>query len=159
MNQWMLFTDGSVNTKTKTGYGAYLLMSDEEYETPGHHPVIHLKRFAHTSSTKLELQTLLWALENIQTCCCNLKIYTDSQNLIRLPDRRIRLEASDYRSKKNIRLKNHLLYREFYKKTDCLNCQFIKIKGHKRSSDKDRIDHFFSYVDKASRHALRKEGN
>jgi len=37
------------------------------------------------------------------------------------------------------------------------DCRFIKVRGHKRSIQKDDIDQIFSIVDRASRNALRKE--
>ena len=39
---------------------------------------------------------------------------------------------------------------------DHLECNFIKVKGHKRSHQKTEIDQYFSLVDKASRKALRQ---
>jgi ribonuclease HI len=72
-----------------------------------------------------------------------------------LPGRRDRLEQNDYRSKKNRRLSNYKLYQEFYRMIDQLDCEFVKIRGHQVSNQKEYIDRLFTLVDKASRHALR----
>jgi len=47
------------------------------------------------------------------------------------------------------------LYQEFYRITNLLNCQIIKVKGHKSSSLKNKIDFFFTLVDRAARNGLR----
>ena len=118
-----------------------------------------MKRFEHTSSTKLELQTLLWALNETITLAnssdISLTIYTDSQNIIGLPRRRARLEQNNYFSSKNKRLNNYELYQDFYRLTDKLNCKFIKVIGHQASRKKDEVDKLFGLVDQASRRALR----
>ncbi len=59
-------------------------------------------------------------------------------------------------SRTNKRIKNHELYKEFYKITDLLDCDFVKVKGHKKQEAKDEIDKIFTLVDKASRNALRE---
>ncbi len=49
---------------------------------------IKTKKFENTSSTKLELETLLWALSEINLDNCKIIIYTDCQNIIGLKERR-----------------------------------------------------------------------
>ncbi|HUV78255.1 MAG TPA: RNase H family protein [Desulfobacterales bacterium] len=151
----MLFTDGSVNTHSKIGYGAYLAVSERGLSLDSLRPRVKWRRFEHTSSTKMELQTLLWALSDIQALGSRVIVYTDSQNIMGLQGRRDRLEKNDYRSKKNKRLKNYALYQEFYRMTDQLDCEFVKVRGHRVSNQKDDIDRLFTLVDRASRNALR----
>lgn len=155
MDEIFLFTDGSVNTLKKIGFGAYLIVKDINQPIEIVNNSVKVKRFEETSSTKLEIQTLLWALSEIIISEKKLIIYTDSQNIIKLPDRRKRLEQNNYYSKNNTRLKNHSLYQEFYKKADQLGFEIIKLRGHLKSDKKDKIDKLFSIVDKASRNALR----
>ena len=66
MKNIYLFTDGSVHTKSKLGYGAYLFIKDDLifHESMKHE--VFLKSFTETSSTKLELQALIWALNENQ---------------------------------------------------------------------------------------------
>jgi ribonuclease HI len=155
MDELMLFTDGSVNTHSNIGYGAYLAVSERGLSLDSLRPRVKVRRFEHTSSTKLELQTLLWALGDIQALRSRVIVYTDSQNIIGLQGRRDRLEQNDYRSKKNRRLNNYKLYQEFYRMTDQLDCEFVKVRGHQVSNQKDDIDRLFTLVDRASRNALR----
>ena len=157
MSEQMLFTDGSVNPQSKIGYGACLFIVDQNSDLVVLKRQVIVKRFENTSSTKLELQTLLWALNNIQLSAGKLTIYTDSQNIIGLPGRREHFEKNDYRSKNNKRLNNYQLYQEFYKIIDQLDYQLIKVSGHKVLKQKDDIDKLFTLVDRASRNALRAD--
>ena len=147
-----LFTDGSVNTKTKVGLGAILITN--ELEWPVNSKVL-LKEFNNTSSTTLEIQILLWALRQIEDQR-NVKVYTDSQNTLRLIERKTRLIKNDFKSKTGKELNNAALYRQFYSETERLNIQLYKVKGHNKSINKDLIAQIFGIVDKESRKALRQ---
>lgn len=155
MDELMLFTDGSVNTHSNIGYGAYLAVPEGGLSLDSLRMSVKVRGFEHTSSTKLELQTLLWALSDIQALGSRVIVYTDSQNIMGLQGRRDRFEQNDYRSKKNKRLNNYELYQEFYRMTDQLDCEFVKVRGHKVSNQQDDIDRLFTLVDRASRNALR----
>jgi len=155
----MLFTDGSVNTHSKIGYGAYLAVSEAGVSLDSLKKRVKVKRFENTSSTKLELQTLLWALGDIRALGNKIIVYTDSQNILSLQRRRDRFEQNDYRSSNNKKIKNHELYKKFYSITDKLDCEFFKVRGHMVSSGKDDIDRLFTLVDRASRNALRADNN
>ena len=155
VDELMLLTDGSVDTQSNIGYGAYLAVSDCGLSLDSLRARVKVRRFEHTSSTKLELQTLLWALRDIQALGGKVIVYTDSQNIMGLQGRRERFEQNNYRSKNNRRLNNYELYQEFYKVTDQLNCKFVKVRGHQVSNQKDDIDRLFTLVDRASRNALR----
>jgi len=157
MDELKLFTDGSVDTQSNIGYGAYLVVSQHGLPLDTLRSHVKVRRFENTSSAKLELQTLLWALSKIQDLGSRVIVYTDSQNIIGLPGRRDRLEQNDYRSKKNRRLSHCELYQEFYRRVDQLDCEFVKVHGHRVSNQKDDIDKLFSLVDKVSRHALRRD--
>lgn len=161
MTHFQVFTDASVNTLSKVGYGAYLVISDPNISIDTLQERVKTKRFEQTSSTKLELQILLWSLQETIQLADNrdisLTIYSDCQNIIGLPDRRRALEQRHYLTSKNKLLNNHELYQEFYRLTSNINCKFIKVVGHKVSSEKDKIDRVFTLVDKASRRALRAE--
>ena len=154
-----LFTDVSVNSQSKVGYGAYLLVSEQNCSVEQLKNQVKTKRFEQTSSTKLELQSLLWALNDTNTLAptneLDLTIYTDCQNIISLPARQAHLEQTQFLTSKNKLLNHYLLYQEFYQLTSVLQCRFIKLAGHQRASQKQWIDRVFSLVDKASRQALR----
>ena len=157
MKKIKLFTDSSVNPQEKIGFGSFLLLNNDETKAfEDLKKDIKLKRFENTSSTKLELQTLLWALDEIEDKNIIIEIYTDCQNIIGLENRRDKLEKNHFYSTSGKLMNNHELYKNFYEKLDKLNLTFIKVKGHKKNSLKDEIDNIFNLVDRASRNALRE---
>lgn len=148
-----LLTDGSVDPKSGVGFGAYLTFSGTLQCFDSLSNQVKVRRFEKTSSTRLEIQTLLWALSEIQAQ--DIISYTDSQNIAGLFSRREKLVKNDYYSRAGMLLHNHELYREFFELTDKLRIQFRLISGHKPSADKNQTDKIFSIVDRASRKALR----
>ena len=154
--QIYLFTDGSVNPQSGIGFGAYLLLEKKEFLSSELEKKINIKKFDNTSSTQLELETLLWALDDINLKNFKIVVYTDCQNIIGLNERRDRFEKNNYMTAKGSVIKNHELYKDFFKRLDILDCEFIKVKGHKKASVKNEIDKIFTLVDRATRMALRK---
>ncbi len=160
-----IFTDGSVNPQTKVGAGACLITNS--LTTPLATLSTHLCTtcFTDTSSTQLELLTLLWAFELVTQhhpmLSDNKRIphrytfYTDSQNIVGLRQRRQVLEKKQFLNKQGEPLNNHLLYQQFFTLTATVDCEFVKVKGHQRSSQRDEIEKIFSLVDNAARKALR----
>lgn len=161
MKRVHVFTDGSVNTKTGIGYGAYFFVCGMCLPNDLSVVSVQTKRFGETSSTKLELETLLWALDEVSSQFMvedvDIVIYTDSQNIIGLPSRRERLERQSYMSSKGKRLKNYQLYQAFYRVTSRYECQLIKVKGHQPKMQMNNTAKLFGLVDQASRRALRHE--
>jgi len=155
MQQLQLFTDGSVNNQSKIGYAAYLFISSDKESLETLQKKLKIKRFENTSSTKLELQILVYALNELKDTNSIIQVFTDSQNIISLIDRRVKMEKNNYLTKANKLIINSELYKEFYNLIDRFNCEFIKIKGHKKASEKTKLDQIFTLVDRASRKALR----
>ncbi len=166
MNRFALFTDISFNPKMNIGFGAYLFIAQADIETVSYDSIqknIITNIFHSNSSTKLELENLLWALDEVENANktdelkSNLIIYTDSQCIAGLMGRRFQLEGSDFTSKaKNRELNNTGLYQRLYRHHDKLEFEIIKLKGHLKSSEKDRLHILFSLVDKKSRKSLRQ---
>ena len=165
MNKIKIFTDSSVDPKLKVGFGAFLVLeniekhnNDDEHGKHDEH--IETKQFIDTSSTKLELQTFLWAFDEVSSkydlSNIAFEVYTDCQNIVQLEKRREKLENNDYKSKTGKESKNKDLYKRFFKIIDSCEITFIKVKGHKKNSLKDSVDKIFNLVDKQSRHELRE---
>ena len=148
-----LFTDGSVSPKSGIGFGAYLAYPNSLENLVELGDLIRVKRFENTSSTKLELQTLLWALSEIPER--QVVSYTDSQNIAGLLSRKERLIENDFCSSSGRKIRNHELYGKFFEFIETLDIRFQLLSGHKPSHEKDRMDEVFSIVDRASRNALR----
>ena len=167
MSNFALFTDVSVNPQRKLGVGGYLLVpvpfleSDpDDIEQCELSARLKIKRFAETSSTKLEVQTVLWALEDVREELIDatpgsLQMYTDSQCVAGLMRRRDSLTNSDFIAKRSGRpLPHATLYREFYAAYDRLGFQLIKVPGHSPASTHDTVRRVFSCVDREVRKAL-----
>jgi ribonuclease HI len=159
VNNVILFTDGSVDTKTHIGFGAYLAVENVEIPAVDLIAKVKTKQFDNTSSSVLEVQTLLWAIDDgissNKEKTMKLVIYTDSQNILGLLTRRKKLEQRDYYTNSGKRLKNATIYQHFYNVIDRYDCQIIKVDGHKPLHGKNDIEKIFTLVDKASRQALR----
>jgi ribonuclease HI len=164
-----LFTDVSLDTGHKCGIGAYLFIPVSFFREKNHSisreeiaEKLKIRRFQNTSSTKLEVQTVLWALDEIEKTIpkqgpMTLHIYTDSQCVVGLPGRRSRLSSCGFRSKKTGQsLKNADLYRTFYEHQDRTGFTIIKVAGHTRASSRDTVHHIFACVDQEARNALKR---
>jgi ribonuclease HI len=158
----LIFSDASVDPKLQTGFGAYLAFAESELDSMADADSLHrklkIKQFKATSPTPLEIETLLWALQDVMPQAPgNITLFTDSQSIIELPRRRIRLEQSGFSGAASGKtLKHAELYRAFYQLQDRLAFKLVKLKGHSKRADKTRLDRVFAYVDKASRKALRE---
>jgi len=167
MNSFALFTDVSLNPQRKLGVGGYLFVPvsflANESQAIGPDDVsdrLKTERFAETSSTTLEVQTVLWALEQareelIGPAGGGLEIYTDSQCVAGLLGRRAVLERGDFVAKRSGRpLANAALYRAFYAAHDRMGFQVNKVAGHSPAGSHDTIHRIFSFVDQGVRRAL-----
>jgi len=168
MKNHSLFTDASLNPGLKAGVGGYLLVPESLIKNPSHlinlselEEIMVLRRFENTSSTTLEVQTVLWALEEY---CIGptipesgkLQIYSDSQCVEGLLPRRARLESSGFHSRGGHRLlKNASLYATYYEFHDRLKFDVTKVAGHTPSRSRNTVQYIFSFIDKKVRKALK----
>ncbi|MDH4230760.1 MAG: GIY-YIG nuclease family protein [Nitrospirota bacterium] len=164
IKDFALFTDVSVSPGLRLGVGAYVMIPASFLESPPgviRRPEItgqlQVKRFEDTSSTRLELQAVLWALTEIrQEPRGSLTIYSDSQCVSGLLKRKPRLLATGFLSKKtNRQLGNASLYRTFYELHDESGFHVVKVAGHSASRAHDTAHRIFSFVDKEARKALK----
>lgn len=167
MNSLALFSDVSLDPKRKLGVGGYLVVPTSFIETSpeiikGSEIAERLvvQNFEGTSCTRLEVQTVLWAIEACSEILKDsrpgkLDVYSDSQCVAGLLRRRPGLEANGFLSKRtNNLLKNASLYRKFYEFHDRIGFKVIKVAGHTRSCSHDTVHRIFSFVDKEVRKAL-----
>jgi len=168
MNHFALFTDVSVNPQLKLGIGGYLLLplqylevDPDDVQRGEISAGLKTRRFEDTSSTRLEVQTVLWALEDLElelagSVLDGLRIYTDSQCVVGLAGRRNNLERMGFIAKRSgVPLTNAPLYRAFYAAHDQWGFQLIKVPGHSRAGSHDTVQRIFSYVDRGVRKALK----
>ena len=167
MGSHALFTDVSVNPQSRLGVGACLLLpiqflgtacdDIDRAELSGN---CISRRFTDTSSTLLELQTVMFGLLMYKDKVAkplrgDLKLYTDSQCVAGLSRRRESLENKGYHSlKTGLLLANASLYRDFFVISDELGLEVVKITGHSRASSHDSLKRIFSVVDRYARREL-----
>ena len=165
-----IFTDASFDPASQQGIGGYFLAPGsyleqqvERIEKSAITNQIRLRLFENTSSTRIEVETVLRALEEYlvkfsKSQRGNLFIITDSQCISGLLQRRSKLEINNFYSKnKNKLLKNAELYKKFYELYDIQKFEVIKITGHSPKRSHDSIHRIFSFIDKEVRKTLRRK--
>ncbi len=157
MAELQLFCDGSADPTTGIGYGACLLISSDQTSLEDMISQIRVKPFAQTTAARLEMQTLLWALQEFVPPGAQLTIHCDSQTICELPQRRRSLEEKHFCSRLGRPLNNADLYREFFEQLDNYQLEFCKRCGHLPAAQRTLPDQIFRLVDKAARRALRDE--
>ena len=167
MNCVAIFTDASLHAKLSCGVGGFLVVPAGMLNmlagtsSADFFDRLRFQKFTATSSTALELQTALWALESFCTECRQgdadrITLYSDSQCLAGLLKRRPALEQNNFCAKKTGReLHNALLYRRYFEMYDTRVFDVIKVKGHTRPSSRDTAHSIFSFLDREVRRALR----
>ena len=163
-----LFTDASLHAKLSCGVGAFLVlpaavlaMQAGARAATDFFNRLRFQKFATTSSTALEVQTALWALETYreeynEAGEGRLQLYSDSQCIAGLLKRRAALEHNNFCSKRNKReLNNTNLYRRYFELYDAQDFDVIKVTGHTRPSSRDTAHSVFSFLDREVRRALR----
>lgn len=160
-----LFTDVSVDPQQRRGVGACLLLALPLAAAPDLGLLsgqLRFRQFTDTSSTMLELQTVLWGVElfreqTVEPEFGALRVHTDSQCVAGLFGRRVRLEAGGYNSARSgSLLANAALYREFYAAADALGFEVVKLAGHTATAGLDREQRLFTLVDRGARRELQR---
>ena len=164
---YVLFTDVSLDPQRKRGVGAYFAAPASFLDVPPDSidrteiaERLVVRRVDDTSSTKLEVQTVVWALEEYQQALhrpgtAQLRVHTDSQCVAGLLGRRAGLEGRGFQSKRTRQPLPHAdLYRRFYALADELGFEVIKVAGHARAGSHDTVHRVFSWVDREAGKAL-----
>lgn len=172
MEDYAIFTDGSTSPNKKAGAGAFLLLpystvtsGTGNLDKKDLASKVRLNRFNQTSSSRLEVETVIWTLQAIKTIFTNLDnikftLFTDSQTVTSLLKRRQRLEKNNFIAKSSGKeLKNSDLYKIFYELYDELNIEIQKVQGHTRSKNLSTVQFIFGVVDQQVRKALKNRLN
>jgi len=163
----VLFTDGSVNPQQRLGVGVCLLLPAAFIASFPTEPDCNelamrcqCRRFTDTTSTQLELQTLLWGVSIYREQIAptergGLRLYSDSQCIVGLAGRRERLEKHGFAAAHSGRpLNNAALYRAFFAAGDELGFEVVKLAGHRRAAARDNVQQIFAVVDQCARREL-----
>ncbi|TLD40640.1 MAG: hypothetical protein JETT_3103 [Candidatus Jettenia ecosi] len=172
-SDFAIFIDSSYNPERRLGVGGFLCIpncSDEVLENKNvleelYSPdAVKTRIVEHTTNTRLELQTLLWALESLKLDTetktygemGSITVYTDCRTAVDLLRRRKRLESVHYLSKrKGTILENADIYKSIFTLYDQFSPKLVWIKGHTPGKDRVGIQKIFSEVDRLVRNLLR----
>ena len=148
-----LFCDGSFDPIGRFGFAAFLRL-----DAPG--PVeltlarVQFAFFEKTTNTRLEIQAVLHGLRSLEDGTA-VEVYTDCAGVLRLLQRRARLEACEYRNRSAHTVANADLYRDFFLQCDRLVADFRWVQGHKPVGTRSEHEHVFAFLDRAVRRRLR----
>jgi len=146
-----------------SGYLFLIISNDQLIPQNDLLPPIDFSLFKDTNCTRLELDSIISALEaakkQVEEQASSLKItvYTDCKTACDLPLRRGKLEASGFMGKKSGRpLTNKVQYLKIFKLFDELNPNIVWMKGHQSKQKRNPTERVFSFVDQATRQKLRE---
>ena len=130
-NEIHVFTDGSCHTKHKIGaWASILLILDEE---------THLHDLeSGTTNNRMELAAVINSVEYILNNKIEFKkiiIFSDSQYVVNLVDRKEKLKRNEYLTKKGTPVQNKDLVEKMVKLIETVKLEFVKVKAHQKKSD------------------------
>lgn len=143
-----VYSDGSCNPKFKIGgWAAIIFFQNKKMILKG----IQFN----TTHNRMELLGTIKALEYIKENSLKfnyIKIYSDSQYLVRLLERKEKLKKSDFLKKSGEPIQNNDLVKNIVTYIDSMHIEFVKVKAHQKKSDKKN---FNREVDILSRNLIR----
>ena len=126
-----IYTDGS--SKGNPGPGGYgiVLLSDD-----GHRKELY-KGFRKTTNNRMELLSVIVALEMLKSIPSNVMVYSDSKYVVDAIEKKwvFKWEVKNFNKKKNVDLWKRFLC--VYRKH---NVTFVWIKGHANNTENMRCD-------------------
>ena len=108
----------------------------------------------HTMELQAVIEGLLY-IQNHLGKVYQVKVYSDSQYVVHLPERRGRLEANNYLTKKGTPVKNRQMIKRLFELMDQLPVSFTRVPGHSKAG-KSEITDYNREVDKLSRELVRR---
>ncbi len=147
-----IYTDGSCNAIYNIGaWAAILFVDDKKIELKG---VVE-----NTTHNRMELLAVIKAIDFIDEKFKNipLLIYTDSQYVFRIPERKEKLKNASFITKKGNELPNSDLVQILIHQIETHSIEFIKVKAHQHVEVGSFNVHetFNSEVDKLARLLVR----
>lgn len=143
-----IYSDGSCNPKFRIGGWAAIIFFQNK-------KIILKGRQFNTTHNRMELLGTIKALEYIKENSLKfnyIKIYSDSQYLVRLLERKEKLKKSNFLKKSGVLIQNNDLVKDIVTYIDSMHIEFIKVKAHQKKSNKKN---FNREVDILSRNLIR----
>lgn len=120
-----IYTDGSCNTLNGLGAWVAIILSGEE-------KTVLSGKVPDTTHNRMELYAVIAGIGHAATTFKSLRIYSDSQYVTGLMERREKLTAAGFITSKGTEMRNADLVKEFYALSGHLELTFIKVKAHQK---------------------------
>lgn len=144
----IVYTDGSCHTQLRIGgWAALIFIEGNKHILTG--------TAQDTTHNRMELTAVIDAIKYISLNISNVlgvHIYSDSQYVVGLTERKQKLSNDDFITKKGNKLQNADLMKELWLLEDSLDVTFEKIKAHQKQTE--AINHNIE-ADKLSRQIVR----
>lgn len=144
-----IYTDGSYNQNKNLGACASILLIDQEIKTLS-------KIVADSTHNRMELLAVIEALNYILIKGIRfelINVYSDSQYVINLSERKYLLKERNFLTKKGLPIRNVDLVKSLIKVIDYYPIKLIKVKAHQK---KDEVINFNREIDKLVRKLCRE---
>jgi ribonuclease HI len=145
-----IYTDGSCNTQTKTGAWAAIIF-DLDQKT------IISEVVQNTTHNRMELLAVIRAIEYAAKYAPgkSISVYTDSQYVTRLSERKEKLHQSNFITKKGTTLNNTDLLQTLIGYIEKYSISFHKVKAHQKKTD----ENYNREADMICRKLMRESSN
>ncbi len=130
-NGLTIYTDGSARGNPGNGgYGAILIWKGNSKEIS--------QGFKHTTNNRMELMSVIAALESLNRTGLNIEVYSDSKYVVQAVEERWldKWIATDFKGGK----KNRDLWERYYRLSKQHRIKFIWVKGHASNPYNQRCD-------------------
>ncbi len=142
------YTDGSYNKDFKVGAWVAIIFYDND-------KTILKRKVFNTNHNRLELIATIEAIKYIGKHIGKdklIKIYSDSQYVTMVPQRKARLKLNKFKTAKGKNIQNVDLIIKFINLLETLDIELIKVKAHQKKGNTANYNH---EVDKLSRKIVR----
>ncbi len=130
-NPISIYTDGSCHTQLKTGAWAAIIFINT-------HKTILKAIVTNTTHNRMELLAVIKALDFVQAQSTTnepIAVYSDSQYVVKLADRKEKLKQNRFTTKKGSPIQNADLVKILIKQMDTRILRFIKVKAHQKQTE------------------------
>ena len=152
MSTIRIYTDGSCDTTLKTGGWAAIIFSDDKK--------IILKGIEfNTSHNRMELTAVIESLKFVEKQINSeilVNVYSDSQYVIRIPERIEKLKSNYFLTVRGKPVRNTDLIEKLIHLNETNNIEFIKVKAHQK---KNELENYNREADRISRKIVRNYMN
>lgn len=132
----IVYTDGSCHTQLKNGAWASIILNGTSRELLSGKVLL-------TTHNRMELVAVINSIVYIEKTFSEknyIKIYTDSQYVVKLPQRIEKLKAHHFMSANGKMIQNHDLVMKLADLIDRFNIDFIKVKAHQKSNSSENLN-------------------